>query len=979
MRGLEEQPKTLSIAELAAALGGLFPEEGSAPATVRGEMLEMIKMVLETERAAVRERFEAGASGAETVRAIAHIIDRLVFILADIAAERVYPSARSTEAERICIAAVGGYGRAELAPHSDIDLLFLLPYKETPRLEQIIEYILYALWDCGLKVGHATRSIEECIRLSRDDITIRTAVLEARYMWGEKPLFDQLRTRFAKDVVAGTGPKFVEAKLAERDRRHRRVGSSRYVLEPNVKDGKGGLRDLQTLFWIAKYLYMVDTVDGLVEQGVLTAQEAGRFARAQNFLWTVRCHLHYLTDRGEDRLTFDLQPDIGKRMGYRDRAAARGVERFMKHYYLTAKQVGDLTRIFCAALEAEHQHRPRFSLPRFEMFRHEIDGFKLEGGRLTVTSGAEFRDDPVKMIRLFRAAQENDLDVHPRALRMITRNLRLVDTIRDDAEANRLFMDILTSPKGSEIALRRLNEAGVFGRFIPDFGRVVAQMQHDMYHVFTVDEHTIFAIGILHGIAEGAYRDDMPAASEAVHKIGSRKALSVALLLHDIAKGRGGNHSEIGAGIALKLGPRLGLTEEETETVSWLVRHHLLLSHVAFHRDIRDPQTIKDLVEVVQSLERLRLLLVLTVADIRAVGPNVWNAWKATLIRDMFYAAEDVLSGGRAADRSAASVDAAQAAMGAQLSHWTAEEIENHIALGYPSYWLAFDAATLAGHAELIRRAEQEEGLLSIETRADEQRGVSEITIYTGDHPGLFSRIAGAMAMSGANIVDAKIFTMTNGMALDVFWIQDASGGPFAQTSRIARLEKRIDQTLVGRLNPGIELARKPAIPSRTQVFTVAPRVLIDNSASRTHSVIEVNGRDRPGLLHDLTRRLTSLALQISSALITTYGERAVDVFYVKDAFGMQISHKAKLEQIREGLLEALTGDNQDAARPASDGQHANVKRPARKGVNSARKDADTGRKGADQGAAKNKKAAPPRQGQTAGSRNSRSGSGVAE
>ena len=909
-------PEIIDGDRLADALDRLIGEDESATTETRREVLRLLKEALESGRAEIRRRFDGGASGEETVRATAHLMDVLVRALADTATDRVYPSAGATEAERFCIAAVGGYGRAELAPYSDIDLLFLLPYKETARLEQIIEYILYLLWDCGLKVGHATRSVEECIRLSKDDITIRTAVLEARHLWGEPSLFDTLRTRFANDIETGTGPQFVEAKLAERDQRHQRVGGSRYVLEPNVKDGKGGLRDLQTLFWIAKYLYHVDTVEDLVEKGVLTRQEATRFARAQNFLLIVRCHLHYLASRGEDRLTFDRQPEIGQRMGYRDRAGARGVERFMKHYYLTAKEVGDLTRIFCAALEAEHQGRPRFSLSRLQMFHHDVDGFPLEGGRLTVTDSGAFRDDPVSMIRLFHAAQANDLDIHPRALRMITRNLRLVDSIRDDAEANRLFMEILTSEKGPEISLRRLNEAGVFGRFIPDFGRVVAQMQHDMYHVFTVDEHTIFALGILHGIEQGKYKDGMPAASEAVHKVGSRKALYLAVLLHDIAKGRGGNHSEIGAEIALRLGPRLGLTEEETETVSWLVRHHLLLSYNAFHRDLNDPQTIKSLIAEVQSLERLRLLLVLTVADIRAVGPNVWNAWKAALIRELFYAAEDVMSGGIAAERSMARAEAAQEAMTSLLAGWTEEEIASHIALGYQSYWVAFDAETLARHAEIVRRSERDGALLTIETKVDEHRGVSEITIYTGDHPGLFSRIAGAMALSGANIVDAKIFTMTNGMALDVFEIQDAAGKAFSRPAHIRRLEKHIDQTLSGALNPGVELAKQPAIPSRTEIFTVAPRVLIDNSASRTHSVVEVNGRDRPGLLHDVTRRLTALGLQISSALITTYGERAVDVFYVKDAFGMQVTHKAKLDQVREGLLEVLTGEKPAAGQP---------------------------------------------------------------
>jgi [protein-PII] uridylyltransferase len=776
----------------------------------------------------------------------------------------------------------------------------------TPRIEQIVECVLYLMWDLGLKVGHATRSVDECIRLSRDDITIRTAVLEARYLWGNRPLFNTLRKRFVAEVTKDSGHQFTEAKLAERDARHGRMGGSRYVLEPNVKDGKGGLRDLQTLFWIAKYIYQVDSVADLVERGVLTAREAQRFAWAENFLWTVRCHLHYLTGRAEDRLTFDRQAEIGAQMGYRDHAGAIGVERFMKHYYLTAKEVGDLTRIFCAALEAEHRRRPRFSLPGLDLFKRDVEGFPLESGRLTVQSSKTFTEDPVSMLRLFHTAQARDLDIHPKALRLITRNLRLIDTIRDDAEANRLFVEMLTYPKGPEITLRRLNEAGVFGRFVPDFGRVVAQMQHDMYHVYTVDEHTIFALGILHGIEKGEYAEEMPVATEVVHKVSSRRALYVALLLHDIAKGRGGDHSVLGAEVALKLGPRFGLTDEETETVSWLVLHHLIMSGTAFHRDLNDPQTINDFAEAVQSLERLRLLLLLTVADIRAVGPNVWNAWKATLIRDLYYRAEDVLSGAHDTRGSGARIQAAKDAVAGRLGDWPEDEVAAFLDLGYPSYWMSLDTDQHVRHAELVRRAAKDEAEVTIDARVEPGKDATQVTIYTADHPGLFSQIAGAMAMSGANIVAAQIFTMTNGMALDVFEIQDAQGGAYEQKAQISRLEKRIVQALEGRVRAARELAAKPAIESRTQVFTVAPRVLINNSASRTHSVVEVNGRDRPGLLHDVTQALTDLGLQISSAMIFTYGERAVDVFYVKDAFGMQVTNEGKLARLREALEMAL-------------------------------------------------------------------------
>ena len=456
------------------------------------------------------------------------------------------------------------------------------------------------LWDLRLKVGHATRSIDECLRYAKGDLTIRTALLEARYVWGEQPLFAELKSRFDNEIVRGNAAaQFVEEKLAERDARHVRLGDSRYQLEPNIKEGKGGLRDLHTLYWLAKYIYRIDDVSKLVELKVLSEDESQRFARAQEFLWKVRCHLHYLAGRAEEHLTFDMQTRIGERMGYRARAGSRDVERFMKHYFLIAKDVGDLTRIFCAILQVDQNKSRRPAWLRWGGARRGLGGFVLDGGRLTIPSKDFFKDDPAALLRLFHVAQEQEIDIHPHALRAVTRSLRLVNAeLREDPEANQLFLEILTSRKDPEITLRRMNEAGVFGRFIPDFGRVVAQMQYDMYHVYTVDEHTIFAIGILHQIETGALKDELPLATAIAPTIVSRRALYLATLLHDIAKGRGGDHSELGEKIALKLGPRLGLTPEETETVAWLVRWHLLMSGtLAFKLDIGDPQTIQNFVE----------------------------------------------------------------------------------------------------------------------------------------------------------------------------------------------------------------------------------------------------------------------------------------------------------------------------------------------------------------------------------------------
>ncbi len=883
---------------------------GYTPKT-QGKVLDIFKEAHKNGWNEVRRRFEeSGATSRDVFHDNAYLIDQLIRSIYDFALASVYPAANPTTGELLSLTATGGYGRGELAPFSDIDLMFLLPYKLTAHSEQVVEYILYTLWDLGLKVGHATRSINDALRLSRDDMTIRTSLLESRWLWGDKKMFEEFKRRFQAEFTSGSGLDFVEAKLAERDNRHDRMGDTRYVLEPNIKEGKGGLRDLQTLYWIAKYLFPVKDVKELQSLGVLTAEDVALFDKAESFLWTLRCHLHYLSGRAEERLTFNVQPEISVRMEYTDGEGIQGVERFMKDFFLVAKDVGDLTRILCAVLEEQHKKsRQRFHLPSFGFMKREIEGFVLEGDRLNVEEEDAFKKEPRRLLQMFQLAQKHDFDIHPDALRLVTQNLDLIDeTLQNDPEANRLFMEILVGPN-PKVALMRLNEAGVFGRFLPDFGRVVAQMQYDMYHVYTVDEHTIRAIGLLKGIEEGSLKDDHPTACSVIGEVQSLSALYLSVLLHDIAKGRGGDHSEIGADIALQLGPRLGLNEWETETVSWLVRHHLLMSNTAFKRDIYNPKTVSDLASVVQSPERLRLLLILTIVDIRAVGPGIWNEWKAGLLRELYFRTLEDLTGRVTSERRAERVEQARSQLEDRIKDWPAEEIQTHLDRGHAEYWLSFDTETLTHHAKLIREAESKGSKLHIEYRIEKDRDVTEIIIYAADHPGLFASIAGAMALAGASVVDAKIMTLSTGMALDTFWIQDSNGHAYAAKDRLKRLYKRIEDALSGRLRPARELeaAQKNASPILSGIFKVPPRVLIDNKASNRHTVIEINGRDRPGLLHDLTAALTALGLQISSAHISTYGERVVDVFYVKDIFGLKVDHEEKLNLLRERLLEAVS------------------------------------------------------------------------
>ena len=895
---------------------------------LRAQLLQILKDAYAQGFEEVRERCVSataihGENGRSIVRAQCFLVDQILRILFDFTTKYIYPATNPTSSERLSLVAVGGYGRGELAPFSDIDILFLMPYKQTPWGEQVVEYMLYILWDLGLKVGHSTRSVDDCIRHALADMTVRTAVLEARYVWGDRPLYDELVVRFEKDIIKGTGPEFVEKKLAERDERHKRMGDSRYVVEPNLKEGKGGLRDLHTLFWIAKYLYRVRSVSELVEKEVFTAAEMKRFLKAEDFLWTVRCHLHYIAGRPEERMTFDVQKELAQRLQYTDRPKLLGVERFMKHYYLVAKYVGDLTRIFCAHLEEQNKRKPRFRRPRLGLRLRKVDGFLVEGDRLTVENEAQFLDHPVEMIRLFHVAQLHDYDIHPGSLRMINKNLKAIDkTLRADPEANRLFMEILTSRKMPDEALKRMNEAGVLGKFVPDFGRVVAQMQHDMYHIYTVDEHTIRAIGILSKIEAGTLAEDHPLANEIIHKILSRRVLYVATLLHDIAKGRGGDHSVLGEKVARKLCPRLGMSAAEVDMVAWLVRNHLLMSGFAFKRDVNDPKTVSDFAQQVASPERLRLLLVLTVADIRAVGPTIWNGWKGQLLRDLYFRTEEVLTGGHLEGGNERRIDAVRDTLRQTLTDWGDEEFAAHAARFYDSYWLAVPPESQAHNARLMKKTDTSGQTLCIESRVDSFQGVTELTLYAPDHPGLFTRVCGAISVCGANIVDAKIFTTKDGMALDGFWIQDVDKTAYSDPEKLERVKKAIRQTLAGELRPRERLAVKSTLPKRTEVFTVEPLVLIDNRASNTYTVIEVNGRDRPGLLYDLSQALFRLSLSISSAHIATFGERAVDVFYVRDLFGHKVVHPQKLKAIEDQLTEALqTPDQQAKAKAAKAGK----------------------------------------------------------
>lgn len=884
-------------------------KEEFRPDQIRTALLHLLKEAYQTGFDEIRKRADNGETGVNLANAQSFLADEIIHILYDVVVDYIYHNANPTKSEKICLAAYGGYGRQEMAPYSDIDLLFILPYKKTAWSEQVVEYILYMLWDMGFEVGHAVRTIEESIRLCNEDLTIKTSLLEMRYIWGEESLFDELISKYDKKIVKGNAPEFTEEKLQERDQRHKRLGDTRYVVEPNLKEGKGGLRDLHTLFWIAKFIYKVHKVSEVVKKGVFSKEEYKEFQKAEEFLWAVRFQLHYLAGRPNEVITFDVQKELSEKLEYADRPNMSGVERFMKHFFLTAKNVGDLTRIFCAYLEEKHKRKP-IRLSNLSFRSKYIEGFPIEGSRLSIKNASELEKDPVKMIEIFHVAQRYEMDIHPRALRMIRQNLKFIrGRTRNDERANQLFIEIMTYEKGPGFALRLMNEVGVFGRFVPDFGRVVAQMQYDMYHVYTVDEHTIRAIELTSEVERGILAEEHPLANEIVHKVLSRKVLYISVFLHDIAKGRKGDHSVLGEEVAYKLCPRFGLTPAETETVAWLVRWHLLMTLSAFKRDLSDPKTIADFAGQVQSPERLRLLLVLTVVDIRAVGPKVWNGWKGQLLRDLYSRSEEYLLGGQIKYENSHQVSRVVDNFKGELNDWPEEKLNQYINRFYSTYWQAVSIEHLVRNAMMIDMADKFNDKFTVNIHIDNFQNVSELSVYTEDHPGLFSRLTGAIALSGASIQDARIFTTKDGMALDTFRIQDAVGNVFKEKEKLEKLEKNIKETLAGDLSPKDVFDKRRIKKKRTDVFKVEPRILIDNKASNSRTVIEINGRDRIGYLFELSQVLVNLKISINSAHIATYGERAITVFFVRDIFGHKITSEKKLEIIQYKLMSVLKAE----------------------------------------------------------------------
>jgi [protein-PII] uridylyltransferase len=873
----------------------------------REQLLDIIRPWLSEAQAEAHAQFMQNQDAERLTFNLSSILDHLI--------ESLFGYFTGGSPCQMAVVATGGYGRREQCPYSDVDLLFLYAPATARDAGDIAESLLYILWDLGLKVGQAHRSIEETLLLAHDDIHVRTSLLDARLVVGDKTLFTHCMRRLEEEIISNTSLEFVEAKLAERDVRHSRFGDSRYMLEPNVKEGKGGLRDLHTLWWLVRYVYHAQSLDELVELGHLNAEELAAFHHASQFLLRTRAHLHYQAGHADERLAFDKQLGIARAMGYENTSPNLAITRFMRRYFIAVRTVGSLTRIFCALLEDEKKRKPKRPLGWITLGTEHAQYFELDGERISITDENLFSTHPTAMLTLFHVAQERSLDIHPRALRAITRSLHLIDeSFRKDPEACNVFLRILQSEKGPQVALRRMNEAGVLGRFIPEFGRIIGQTQFNMYHVYTVDEHTLVALGILHAIDQGLIRDEVPMASEIMPRITQKHVLYLALFCHDIAKGRGGDHSELGGHIAVKLGKRFGFTDEECETTAWLVHNHLLLSNTAFKRDLNDPKTIADFVALVQTPERLKLLLVLTVADIRAVAPGVWNEWKGALMRDLFNRSMAAMGSGE--DTSQRAPEILKAAICETFPILDEFSVDAYLALGTGGF---LTGCSMSQHMAIVRMLlidAPDNKSIRMHISHDEKSSVTEMIISTQDRTGLFSMLTGAITLAGASIINAKIFTLKDGSAVDIFHLQDMAGSAFNRPSMLAKMAVYIEQALDGSLDVAQALMHraKPYESIKSDRMKKQGVVFIENDASSVCSVIEIAATDRVGLLYDVASTLSELGLSIVTAHISTYGTQAADVFYVKNAFGLKITHHEKIKMVRDVIAKVLYVKNPESA-----------------------------------------------------------------
>ncbi|MBI5343287.1 MAG: [protein-PII] uridylyltransferase [Deltaproteobacteria bacterium] len=870
------------------------------------DFLERLKAFLsETLSVLRREEREALCEGEEACRRYSDAMDAILLALHD-RAHRRFLSAAPDLKYKLAVVAVGGYGRRELCPKSDIDLLFLHSYKVDRYVEAMTEWMLYPLWDLGLDVGHSVRNVKETVRMAAMDDSIRTALLDYRFIAGSEPFFRDSEKDLEKFLFYADADKFIEKKIAEMRARHAKYGSTVYVLEPNVKEGRGGLRDLHTAIWTARVKYKCDNLVDLRNKGVLSSQTIRAIRHVLSWLLRLRNGLHYLTGKKTDVLTFEIQEQMAELFGYRTHGKHYGVERFMRSYYMHALSSA---RLADELLEEVGRFLPEGGRKLFLPFRRKTvsgEGI-LYRGKLNLRDSALFQKDPVGIMEFFRTMQKTHSALSVQARLQIQRALPMVGReFREDPRAGRLFLEILSDPHGLRETLLSMNECRFLGRYFPEFAPLYSKVQRDIYHVYTVDIHSIRAASVFSEMENAAARTREEEELLRIYRsVPRRDLLNLSILIHDIGKGKGHGHSQIGAEIAGRIGPRMGLTESETADIVFLVENHLLMAHTSQRRDLHDIELILWFADAVGSPFRLDVLYLLTYADLREVGPEVWTQWKAMLLAELYDKAKNVLETGKLKRV----YEERPLQRREQVREWLAAfpraEVDRYLSRFDDRYFLGTPDKCFADHLRLLSGFDG--AVPMIESVDYKDSGASELIIVWNDQRGLFAKIAGTLSVNGINILNASISTSIDGVALDVFYVT-YMGRSLAGDAKKDRILQDLSAVLRGETTvEQLQADRKIARFVRDKVAKYRPtRVVFDNSVSSRYTVVDIFTYDRIGLLYDITRTLTGLGIDIALSKISTKADQVADVFYLTDRGLGKIVDEARLEQIRAALLEAI-------------------------------------------------------------------------
>jgi [protein-PII] uridylyltransferase len=844
---------------------------------------------------ALKERHAEGASGHESVRAHARLIDEIVAALT-----RLITVDGSGPADPLVVIALGGYGRGELHPSSDIDLMVVYDGEMTPYVQRVTQELLYTLWDLGLQVGHSLRSLDDCVAMASTDFPSRTSMQQARFVAGDRKLFARFRRVLRENVYNRDFEEFLRTALAEREQRYRKWGASPYGGEPNVKESAGGLRDVHTAMWLSAAKFGARTLRELADKRLITPREQAAADAALTFLWRVRNELHFFSGHKNDVLTRDLQPRIAENLGYRDDGQSLGVERFMREYYLHARVIHRLSRRLIARCEETLSRRATGK--RRERQQALADGLVFLDGKLHLADrdADGLRRDPVRIMRVFwhlhRLGCELSLDLEravEAAADVVDEAFQRSTIVRD------LLLDICRQWGRVALTLVEMHELGVLGRYLPEFGALTCLVQFDAYHKFTADRHSLIAVEHLEALAPGQSAESEGAAL-VFNEVEKPELLLLGMLLHDIGKAKGHGHVQNGIPLIRDLTARLGLPPEDAGVVEFLVAHHLTMSHIAQRRDIDDPKTVRDFAATVGDVQRLKMLYILTYADMRAVGPGVLTPWQAAILHELYARALTQLTGGRVERPNRR--DLARRLHALVKEELSLQVVKAHLAMTSDRYLASTSIQRMADQLRLVERLTESPVVTELFHHPD--LGSSDLVVVTPDVPGLFSLIAGTLAAHDVNIISAQIHTREDGIVIDTFQVRDGSGDPLTGGVHWVRTLDALKATITGETSVEELLERRRA--GRRRTVAGPPRIAVDNRASDAYTLVEVKCPDRLGLLYQITRTLSGLALDIASARIATEIDQAFDTFYVHDEKGGKLNEPDGTRTLVDALDAAL-------------------------------------------------------------------------